>query len=249
MGISTITSTHNRSYLLPRAAQSLFNQTVRPNQWMIIDDGSMDGTTEVAADVTAWHNNVFYHKFEERQGVAKAKNKGIELADPENHIHILDDDDVLYPNFYERMLEEIGGHDVVFCPFYVVKEVLQPNGELLDLSRETIQDWSGFVPGKQKDHPYISMVCSLFRPGFFKDYGPFMEDMKFCIEWPILLRAELEGAKFKFVDEMLGEVRWRWGRFTDNVGFNKNPTFLQDLRPRIDEVIKKYETAGGNTTS
>jgi glycosyltransferase involved in cell wall biosynthesis len=210
---------------------------------MIIDDGSMDDTTDVAVDVTAWHNNVFYHKFEERQGVAKAKNKGIELADPDNHIHILDDDDVLYPNFYERLLAEIGDNDVIFCPFYVVKEVLRPDG-MLEVSREEMQDWKGFVPGKQKERPYISMVCSLFRPGFFKDYGPFMEDMKFCIEWPILLRAELKGAKFKFLDEILGEIRWRWGPFSDNLGFNKSPAHLRDLRPRIDEVIS--EALSGN---
>ena len=244
--ISTITATHNRSYLLPRAFASWMNQTKKADELIVVNDASMDDTEQVLENLTRGMGFVQYYKFDTKGGVATAKNKGISLSNPNSFTHILDDDDVLYPNFYERMVEEIGNNDVIFCPFYVVKEVLQPNGTLIEIHREIMQDWKGFIPGKQKERPYISMVCSLFRPGFFKDYGMFREDMKFCIEWPVLLTAELRGAKFKYLDEVLGEIRWRWGPFTDNLGFNKSPIHLQQLRPIIDSVINKEVTQDGD---
>lgn len=238
--ISTITCTHNRAYLLPRAVTSLANQTRKSDEWLIIDDASMDGTTALLKHITMGRSDVVYKRFDTRVGVAKAKNWGLSEVDPSSYIHIMDDDDVLLPNFYERMLAEVKDNDIIFCPFYVVKEIMQPDGTLVEISREIMQDWQGFIPGKQKDHPYISMVCSLFRPGFFKDYGLFDENMKFCLEWATLLKAELQGAKFKYLDEILGEIHWRWGNWSDNLGFNKSPIDLQNLRPMIDDIIKRY---------
>lgn len=241
--LTCITATHNRSYLLPRVIQSIVNQTRQPDRWIIIDDSSADNTPEIIKTVPEdLQKRILYRRFDTRVGVAKAKNRGIELAGGDTYIHIHDDDDVILPNFYERMLQEIQDVDIAFCNFHVIKEVIQPDGNLLDISTEIIQDWQGFIPGKQKEHPYISMVTSLIRPGFFYEYGMFPEDLNFCLEWVVFLEAELRGAKFKFVDEILGEIRWRWGNdFCDNIGFSKNPLEIPELQTRIKDLVAKYE--------
>lgn len=239
----TVTATHNRKYLFPRAIQSIINQTYKPDRWIIIDDASADNVLEVIEKIPEeLKEKVVYHRFDTRVGVAKAKNRGIELAGGSAYVHIHDDDDVLFPNFYERMLQEIQGVDIAFCNFHVIKEVIQQDGTLFDISTELVQDWKGFTPGKQKEHPYISMVTSLTKPGFFYEYGMFPEDLNFCLEWFVFLEAELKGAKFKFVDEILGEIRWRWGNeFCDNIGFSKNPLEIPELQGRIKDLVAKYK--------
>jgi len=219
------------------------NQTRKPDRWIIIDDASADNVSDIVNTIPEeLKKKTLYHKFDTRVGVARAKNRGIELAGGDTYIHIHDDDDVLFPNFYERMLSEIQDVDIAFCNFHVIKEIIQPDGTLMDISTEIMQDWKGFTPGKQKEHPYISMVTSLTRPGFFCEYGMFPEDLNFCLEWFVFLEAELKGAKFKFVDEILGEIRWRWGGdFCDNIGFSKNPLEVPELQARIKDLVAKYE--------
>jgi len=44
MDISVIIPTHNRAELLPRALDSVLEQTLPPNEIIVVDDGSDDGT-------------------------------------------------------------------------------------------------------------------------------------------------------------------------------------------------------------
>ncbi len=41
------TSTYNRAHFLERVYQSLCNQTLRDFEWLVVDDGSTDGTAEL----------------------------------------------------------------------------------------------------------------------------------------------------------------------------------------------------------
>ncbi len=46
-GLTVLTPSYNRASLLPRLYSSLNNQTVQDFQWLIIEDGSTDGTEDV----------------------------------------------------------------------------------------------------------------------------------------------------------------------------------------------------------
>lgn len=240
--VNIITATHNRGYVLPRVASCIFNQTQDSWRWIIVDDASFDEAPDIIKNLSN-QEKIEYFRFDTKVGQVNAKNKGLELADKDSYIHILDDDDVIYPNFHERMIKEIKESDVIFCNFYVVKEYLQ-GSVLLEMGREIMQNWEDFVPGKQKEHPYININRCLFRPGFFNDYDWFPTDEPFCIEWFMLLEAELKGAKFKYLDEILGENHWREG-WTDNVSFTKSPLDIKGMLSRQKELVEKYECIHG----
>jgi len=232
--INIITATHNRAYILPRAASCVFNQTHTDWKWIIIDDGSFDETSNIVKKFP-FQGKITYFKFDTRVGQVGTKNKGLELANKDRPIHIFDDDDVIYPNFYEKMLLYMTTADVAFCNFYVIKEEIKGK-ELEEITREVIQDWQGFAPGKQKDKPYININRCLFTPGFFNIHEWFPIDQPFCIEWFMLLKAEMAGATFKYVDELLGENHWRYGDFSDNVSFTKNPIDIPPMMEKVDEL-------------
>ncbi len=90
--ITVIITTYNHSRFLPEALESVLNQTYKPIQCIVVDDGSTDDTQDILkqyAQVTCIR--------QKNQGLASARNLGLTLAKG-NYIVFLDADDWLYPD-------------------------------------------------------------------------------------------------------------------------------------------------------
>lgn len=98
-GVSVVIPTHNRASLLPRALLSVRRQTRPPEEILVVDDGSTDGTAGmVASEFPEVRLLAQRHR-----GVSAARNRGIELASCE-WIALLDSDDEWRPEKLERQL-------------------------------------------------------------------------------------------------------------------------------------------------
>ena len=96
--VTIMTPTYNRAYILPQAYQSLQAQTSFEFEWIVVDDGSTDGTEEL---VTGWAAceekfKIVYVK-QPNGGKHRAVNKGVALAQYGSFL-ILDSDDILTPD-------------------------------------------------------------------------------------------------------------------------------------------------------
>lgn len=116
--VSVIIPTYNRSDLLKDAVMSVFKQTHRPIQCIIVDDGSNDDTAIVVDELNLLNNASFEIKyiFQHNSGSQVARNKGTDAASGE-FIQYLDSDDLLYPHKLEKQLAYIKNHpecDAVF---------------------------------------------------------------------------------------------------------------------------------------
>lgn len=89
--VSAIITTKNRSDLLPRAIDSVLNQTFGNIELIVIDDGSTDETQDVIVEYQEKHSIISIRN-EESVGACRARNQGIEKASGE-YIAGLDDDD------------------------------------------------------------------------------------------------------------------------------------------------------------
>lgn len=95
MRFTVFTPTYNRSHLLPRLYESLKRQTFTDFEWVIVDDGSSDGTEELVSGYIDEKNGFpIIYKHTENGGKPKAVNLGVTLARGELFI-ILDSDDYL----------------------------------------------------------------------------------------------------------------------------------------------------------
>ncbi|TLF44553.1 glycosyltransferase family 2 protein [Maribacter aurantiacus] len=79
---SVLTPTYNRIKELPRVYDSLKAQTFRGFEWIIVDDGSTDGTLEL---VEQWQNQgldfkIIYHLMPQNKGKSNAVNEGFMLC-------------------------------------------------------------------------------------------------------------------------------------------------------------------------
>ena len=104
--LTIFTPAYNRAHTLPRTYASLLAQKSRDFVWLIIDDGSTDGTEDL---VRGWMNsdNGFEIRYirKENGGMHTAHNTAYENIDTELNVCI-DSDDALAENAVEIILSE-----------------------------------------------------------------------------------------------------------------------------------------------
>ena len=106
MKISVVIPAYNVARFLPRCLKSVFAQTLKPEEVIVVDDGSTDNTAALAEGLGA--------KVISRQngGPGAARNTGINNASSE-WIALLDADDMWAPEKLERQVVRIRPETVI----------------------------------------------------------------------------------------------------------------------------------------
>lgn len=101
--ITVFTPTYNRVYSLPRLYQSLCVQSFVDFEWLIVDDGSTDGTKQL---IEKWSNEESFIRYyrQERGGKHRAINLGVQQAKGELFF-IVDSDDYLPKDSLQLILD------------------------------------------------------------------------------------------------------------------------------------------------
>lgn len=102
--ISVFTATFNRQSTLHRVFDSLTLQTYRDFEWIVVDDGSSDGTDELVANYKTIADFPIHYHWQQNRGKHTAYNVFARLAVGEYFCSIDSDDEVL-PACLGRMLE------------------------------------------------------------------------------------------------------------------------------------------------
>lgn len=100
--ISVVLATYNRANYLPKAIQSILEQTFQDWELIIVDDGSQDNTFEIVNSYLEDFNNIRYLKQQNKKQYY-AKNAGIQ-ASFGKYITFLDSDDYYLPHHLESRL-------------------------------------------------------------------------------------------------------------------------------------------------
>ena len=100
---SVFTPTYNRVHTLHRVWDSLQAQTFRDFEWVVIDDGSTDHTTDLIKKWTAQADFPVIYLCQENSGKHIAFNRAVNLAKGELFLPI-DSDDAFLPDAIETML-------------------------------------------------------------------------------------------------------------------------------------------------
>ena len=129
--VSVILPTFNRASFLPTAMKSVWQQTYRPVELLIVDDGSTDNSAEQAQETAdSWPNDPAFSAIYLRQanrGASAARNQGL-LHSRGEFIQYLDSDDVLVRHklaSHVSVLQADEALDIVWSDWLVV-----PSGEL-----------------------------------------------------------------------------------------------------------------------
>ena len=182
--ISVCIPTYNRKHFLKETLNSVFAQTYKDFEVVIVDDGSTDGTKQM---LEKGGYDVRYH-WQENLGDAAARNKLIELANGK-YISFLDSDDVLYPDALEKMVEAMpkGAEDViVYGPYVAIDEY----GNILRRRKKKL--YNGRITRHLFENILIHSCGSLFPKKVLVQAKGFDTSLPVCSDYDLWLRLSLD---------------------------------------------------------
>lgn len=104
MKISVATPTYNRKDSLNRVFHSLMSQTFKDFEWIVIDDGSIDGTKQLIEQYQQNSDFPILYFYQENNGKHIAINRAVDFAKGEFFV-IADSDDSFRANSFEILLK------------------------------------------------------------------------------------------------------------------------------------------------
>lgn len=191
--VSIIIPTYNRSKLLNRALASVFKQTYKNFEIIVVDDGSTDQTVH---QLEHGPHLTLIHK--ENQGVSKARNTGLEHAKGEL-IAFLDSDDEWMPQKLEQQVKFFDKN---------------PEAMIAQMDEIWIRDGKRVNPMKKHEKRggsifkeclplcVVSPSAVMMRKKLFDEIGTFDESFPACEDYDLWLRV---AARFPihFIEEKL----------------------------------------------
>lgn len=101
--VSVIVPVHNGERYLASALQSILNQDYQPLEVIVVDDGSVDRSAEIARSYE------IRYVYQSNQGAAMARNVGVTVAQGEFYA-FLDQDDIWAPNKLHLQIDYLLSH-------------------------------------------------------------------------------------------------------------------------------------------
>jgi glycosyltransferase involved in cell wall biosynthesis len=98
---TVFTPAYNRAHTLPRVYESLNAQSFRDFEWLVVDDGSTDGTEALVREWQAKASFPVRYLWQENEGKPRTVNRAVKEAKGEFFL-ILDSDDACVPTALER---------------------------------------------------------------------------------------------------------------------------------------------------
>jgi biofilm PGA synthesis N-glycosyltransferase PgaC len=187
-----ITPARNEEATIERTMQSVISQTVLPQRWVIVSDGSTDGTEEIIkkyAQQNNWIELVRMSVHPDRQFAAKVNcfNAGYEKVKKLDYdiIGNLDADitfDKEYFEFLMRKFAEDPGLGVAGTPFV-------EDGKHYDYRFANIE--------------HVSGACQMFRRNCFEEIGGYTPIKGGGIDWVAVTTARMKGWKTRTFTEKI----------------------------------------------
>jgi glycosyltransferase involved in cell wall biosynthesis len=200
--ISIVIPTRNRVQYILEALDSVFAQTFKDYEVIVIDDGSTDGTREALGKLVK--SESIRYEWHEARGVSAARNLGIHLA-LAPYIAFLDSDDLFLPTKLEKQIRVFWQNPdlgFVHCNFSKFDE----QGRNLGV-RDTSRFRGHIYPGMLLEWSVLmAMPCMLMAAHALKEVGGFDEQMTWAEDLDIWRRIARR-YPIEVVPETLVKVR------------------------------------------
>ena len=222
MKISVVIPAYNAAIFLPRCLESVFAQTLKPEEVIVVDDGSTDNTAALAAELGA---RVISRP---NGGLSAARNTGIENTSSE-WIALLDADDLWAPEKLERQAACIRPETVLV---YTGIRIFDDNGVR---AVRRADDPIAARKMLRYRNPITPSTALVRREAVVQD-GGFREDIRACEDWEMWFRLQRLG-QFEVVPDALTDyyvypnsLSANPGKMLEALDRIIDTTLLRDLR-------------------
>jgi glycosyltransferase involved in cell wall biosynthesis len=218
--VGLVMAAYNARPFLARAIQGVAGQEMADFVCCIVDDGSTDGTGELARELTAGDHRFMVIQ-QENGGQASARNHGVTRLPQTKYLNFPDADDVWHPDALRILVNaadaygEVGAHaladqvDVDDAPF-------QP-GAFIELGRDryVTKHFKKYTVPLDAPSTFESLVnsCTAYPPGLwlirrdvFENASGFDTWFQNFEDWDLMIRASRHG-DFAFVNQVILDYR------------------------------------------
>lgn len=208
-----ITPARNEEAYIGGTIRSVLTQTLRPQRWIIVSDGSSDRTDQIVREFArehTWIELVRMPEHRDRSFAAKANCFNVGYAclrgGDFDYIGNLDADITLPPDYFAFLLSKFAALPqlgVAGTPF--VENHDQPNAHTYSHGRANLE--------------HVSGACQLFRRECFEAVGGYVPVKGGAIDWIAVTTARMKG--------------WQTRTFTEKVSFHHRTLGTGNHRPLI----------------
>ena len=245
--ISVVIPTLNRINTLQRALDSVINQTYKPAEIIVVDNGSSDGTLKFLREQ--------YPKItiltENKIGVSSARNKGIKKS-INQWIALLDSDDAWHPRKLEIQTSMLDSALKEYNLIHTDEVWFRNNKHINQMKKHKKQ--GGYIFERCLSLCCISPSSVLFKKnildkvGLFDESLPVCEDydmwLKICSTEEVLFAQDKLTYKYGGHKDQLSKSYWGMDRFRiksiENIIKNFDLTYKQKKLAK-KELIKKLK--------
>lgn len=179
MKISVIIPAHNAEPYVAQAIESCLRQTCLPEEIIVVDDGSTDGTAEIAQ---SYPSPVRVLRLQENMGVSVARNEGVAAATGD-WLAFLDADDQFLPDKLELQQRQIFANPVavlIYAGFRII-------------GLNAIEQIGRYYPPCELEwrlryHMCLLQSTVLLRKDAFLSIGGFDPALRAAQDWDLCLR-------------------------------------------------------------
>ncbi len=190
--------TYNMEHLLPECVDSLLAcKYAEYTELLIIDDGSKDGSGQIAEQYARQYPQIVKAVHKENGGHGSAVNLGMELATGQ-YFKVVDSDDAVEPTAYEaflKKLENLGrkGCDLVATPFACIRYEKKTNSYKHNTKKRSIEG-ADQMPGGEilpfadvADKLHVRMHEWTIRTAILKEHGIRLSERSFYVDMQYIL--------------------------------------------------------------
>ena len=239
--VSVIVPCYNQAQYLSEALQSVYNQTYKNWECIIVNDGSTDNTEEVALEWCKKDNRFKYLK-KENGGLSSARNAGLNALKGE-YIQFLDADDAIDKTKFSTQINELtnaNSYVLSYSDYFASSETnlldplpsryLTPKFKSANYLYELIANW--------QDKLSIPCHCFLFKSDLFKKNNiNFDESLPNHEDWDCWMEIFSLNPEVHFIDQKLAIYRIQSKSLCRDLGLMKKGYLLAINKQK--NILKK----------
>ena len=243
--VTIITRTYGeRQALLSQSLESIIQQTYRPIQIVIVEDGSNYTRSLVEKMSLPEGISIDYESLPKR-GRCYAGNRGLELASGEL-IGFLDDDDLFLPDHIESLVAHLFSNPSAEVAYSLAWEV---STEIVAMQPLTYTEGrkkvigANFSLSRLWHYNFIPIQSIIFHKKLYMQHGGFNEELDCLEDWDLWLRYSAE-KDFIFLNKLTSIFRIPATQDTLARRREEHHEYLPVIRTRQTKLLEQY----GNTS-
>ncbi len=217
--VSVIVPCYNHEQYIKQCIESIYKQTYKNFELIVIDDGSKDKSPEILEKLSKTYG--FYYEHQKNVGISATLNKGIGLSKGK-YITDIASDDLMLPSRIEVLVDTMEKLDDSYAMVAGNAEFIDNNGHKTTLIRHS-QHFSTFIESFTSNRTdidkdsnfgeyatllrgnYIPATSILFRKDALVDVGLFTKNVP-IEDWDIYLKLSKK-YKMKYTNQVLALYR------------------------------------------